>query len=69
MSATRKASRTPARAPMRTLAAREARLLLLAGCGLAQAPRPATAATVLRTVRELGFVQVDSIAAVERAHH
>jgi len=54
---------------MRTLAAREARLLLLAGCGLARAPRPATAATVLRTVRELGFVQVDSIAAVERAHH
>jgi uncharacterized protein YcaQ len=46
-----------------------ARRLLLAGAGLADPPRKATRATTLAAVRALGFVQVDSINAVERAHH
>ena len=46
-----------------------ARRLLLAGCALDRAPARATKARVLATVRELGFVQVDSINSVERAHH
>lgn len=46
-----------------------ARRLLIAGCGLDQAPTKATRASVLRIIRQLGFVQVDSISSVERAHH
>jgi len=46
-----------------------ARRLFLAGCGLDVAPPDATAERVLATVERLGFVQVDSINAVERAHH
>ena len=46
-----------------------ARRMLLAGAGLSGPPRKATRATTLATVRGLGFVQVDSINAVERAHH
>lgn len=46
-----------------------ARRLLLAGCALDRAPARATRASVLATVRHLGFVQVDSINSVERAHH
>jgi uncharacterized protein YcaQ len=46
-----------------------ARRLLLAGCGLNRAPARATKARVIALVRELGFVQVDSINSVERAHH
>jgi uncharacterized protein YcaQ len=46
-----------------------ARRMLLAGAGLADPPRKATRATTLGAVRDLGFVQVDSIVAVERAHH
>ena len=46
-----------------------ARRLLIAGCGLDQAPTKATRASVLRVIRQLGFVQVDSISSVERAHH
>jgi hypothetical protein len=46
-----------------------ARRLLLAGCALDRAPVRATKARVIATVRGLGFVQVDSINSVERAHH
>lgn len=46
-----------------------ARRLLLEGCALGHAPAKATPRSVLALVRALGFVQVDSISAVERAHH
>jgi uncharacterized protein YcaQ len=47
-----------------------ARLLFLEGQGLLGDPeRPASAAAVLRAVEALGFVQLDSIATVARAHH
>ena len=57
------------RAAPETVPVAAARRLLLAGAGLAGPPRKATRATTLATVRGLGFVQVDSINAVERAHH
>jgi len=48
----------------------DARRLLLAGQGLLADPcRPATPAAVRRTVEGLGFVQVDAIQVLERAHH
>ena len=46
-----------------------ARRLLLDGYALDRVPPTATPAQVLATVRHLGFVQVDSINSVERAHH
>ncbi len=46
-----------------------ARRLLLAGCVLNRAPARATKTRVIALVRRLGFVQVDSINSVERAHH
>ena len=46
-----------------------ARRLLIEGCALDRAPVRATPRSVLALVRALGFVQVDSISAVERAHH
>ena len=46
-----------------------AQRLLIAGCALDSAPSKATARSVLKLVHALGFVQVDSISAVERAHH
>ena len=49
------------------LPAAAARRLLLAGCALDRAPARATKARVIALVRELGFVQVDSINSVERA--
>jgi len=52
-----------------TVSVAAARRLLLAGASLAEGPRAATRATTIATVRRLGFVQVDSINAVERAHH
>lgn len=56
------------RAP--TVPAPAARKLLLRGQGLLRDPaRRATPASSGRVVRELGFVQVDSINVVERAHH
>ncbi len=55
--------------PLDTVPIDAARGLLLAGCGLDRAPVRATPARVLSTVRALGFVQVDSINSVERAHH
>ena len=53
----------------RTVPADAARRLLLEGCALARPPVPATRARVISVVRALGFVQVDSISSVERAHH
>lgn len=47
----------------------EARMLLLAGCALAAPPARSTDARVLAVIRALGYVQVDSISFVERAHH
>ena len=52
-----------------TVPIESARRLLLAGCALDRAPARATKARVIGLVRELGFVQVDSISSVERAHH
>ncbi len=43
--------------------------LLLDGAQLARRPAKATRAEVLRVVKALGFVQIDSINSVERAHH
>ena len=53
-----------------TVSAPDARRLLLHGTGLVSDPaRRATPATVRRTVQAMGFVQIDSINVVERAHH
>lgn len=46
-----------------------ARRLLLEGCGLGSSPIKATSRSVISLVRRLGFVQIDSISSVERAHH
>ena len=52
------------------MSAAAARRLLLAGQGLLSDPaRPATPAAVAALVAQLGFVQVDSINVVARAHH
>ncbi|MFO0782105.1 MAG: crosslink repair DNA glycosylase YcaQ family protein [Phycisphaerales bacterium] len=48
---------------------RAAQHLLLAGCALHAKPVNATSARVMSVVRALGFIQLDSITAVERAHH
>jgi len=53
-----------------TLSAADARTLLLDGQGLLADPaRRAGPAAVHNIVRQLGFVQVDSIQRIERAHH
>lgn len=52
-----------------TISAAEARRLLLGGQGLLDAPARATADSVHQLVVRLGYVQVDSINVVERAHH
>jgi uncharacterized protein YcaQ len=50
--------------------AEEARLLLLGAQGLLEDPaRAATHAVLRRLVEQMGFVQLDSINVVERAHH
>ncbi|MEK7470175.1 MAG: crosslink repair DNA glycosylase YcaQ family protein [Planctomycetota bacterium] len=55
---------------MPVVRAAEARRLLLGAQGLLDDPaRPATAASVQSLVERMGFVQVDSINVVERAHH
>jgi hypothetical protein len=55
--------------PLPRVSAIQARRLLLAGQGLLEAPVRATAESVYRVVEQLGFVQIDSINVVERAHH
>ena len=58
-------SRTEADVPVAA-----ARRLLLCGCGLANDPgRRATPTTVYKEVERMGFVQLDSINVLERAHH
>jgi uncharacterized protein len=56
-----------------TVPIQAARTLLLQGLGLLEPPdtrdRHATPAAVLRQIEALGFVQLDSIHIVERAHH
>ncbi|MBW2279499.1 MAG: YcaQ family DNA glycosylase [Deltaproteobacteria bacterium] len=52
------------------VSAAEARALLLRGQGLLDDPaRRATPASLARVIRGLGYVQVDSINRLERAHH
>jgi len=52
------------------VSAETARRLLLGAQGLLADPaRPATAAQVYRQIERMGFVQVDTINVVERAHH
>lgn len=52
------------------VSAHEARILLLAGQGLLSDPaRRAGPVAVQKIVEQLGFVQVDSIQRIERAHH
>lgn len=52
-----------------TISAQVARRLLLQAQGLAEDPGPATAAAVHRLIERMGFVQVDTISTVGRAHH
>jgi uncharacterized protein YcaQ len=60
----------PATSHPELVSAEEARLLLLDGLALTDDPgRPAGPRAVLREIQRLGFVQVDSIHVVERAHH
>ena len=55
---------------MPRVSAAQARLLLMGAQGLLSDPgRAATKAAVLDLVRRMGFVQLDSINYVERAHH
>ncbi len=68
----RHAARPPvavARARIAAVPVTAARRLLLAGALLDRQPQRATPARVLSTVRGLGFVQIDSISSIERAHH
>jgi uncharacterized protein len=52
------------------VSARQARLLLLGAQGLLADPcRPATASCLYRLIEQMGFVQVDTINVVKRAHH
>ncbi len=52
------------------MTAAAARLLLMGAQGLLSEPsRAATPAGLLELVRRMGFVQLDSISYVERAHH
>lgn len=56
--------------PPPTIPAAAARRLFMGGQRLLEDPaRPATPARVLGEIRALGFVQLDSINVVERAHH
>jgi uncharacterized protein YcaQ len=53
-----------------TLSAHDARVLLMQGQGLLDDPaRRATIATLSRLIHRMGYVQLDSINVLERAHH
>lgn len=55
---------------LHTVKAEEARLLLMGAQGLLEDPqRAATHTTLGRLIEQMGFVQLDSINVVERAHH
>ncbi|MDZ4829117.1 MAG: crosslink repair DNA glycosylase YcaQ family protein [Phycisphaerae bacterium] len=60
---------TPLVVSAAVISAREARHVLLALQGLSDPPRASSAAAVARVVERLGYVQIDSINVVERAHH
>lgn len=55
--------------PAEVVSQLQSRRLLLRGCSLTNAPIAATVKTVNNLVHELGFLQLDSINSVERAHH
>lgn len=55
--------------PTTHITAAQARRVLLHLQGLSCAPVPSSAARVVELVRRLGYVQIDSINVVERAHH
>ena len=59
----------PTRREPSIVSARQARRVLLALQGLAEPPRPSSASAVQRLVEKLGYVQIDSINVLERAHH
>src|SRR4051794_11379512 len=52
-----------------TISASDAARLLLHAQGLADEPAPATPRAVAKLIERIGFVQVDTISTVERAHH
>jgi uncharacterized protein YcaQ len=52
-----------------TVSATDAARLLLHAQGLADEPPPATPRAVAKLIERMGFVQVDTISTVERAHH
>src|SRR5215213_9902918 len=55
-----------------TISAINARRLLMHSQGLADDPTlqpPATSRSVARLIERIGFVQIDTISTVERAHH
>ncbi|HVT61557.1 MAG TPA: crosslink repair DNA glycosylase YcaQ family protein [Thermoanaerobaculia bacterium] len=56
-------------AALPSVSAETARLLMLDAQGLLASPERATADAVYRLVERLGFVQIDSINSVGRAHH
>ena len=62
-------ARTPPQDSAPRVSAGEARRLLLGAQGLLDAPERATAESVYQLVLRLGYVQIDSINVVERAHH
>ncbi len=57
------------KAPVALVCATDARRLLLDGALLGGAPTKANHRETLRVIHGLGFVQIDSINSVERAHH
>lgn len=60
----------PERQPSDLVTAGEARRLLLSGQGLLADPtKRATGQSVRKTIQRLGYVQVDTISIVQRAHH
>jgi hypothetical protein len=68
----RRRSIARAASPCRVVSARDARRLLLHAQGLLDDPAakpPATPRGVAKLVERMGFVQVDTISTVERAHH
>ena len=53
-----------------TISAADSRRLLMSGLGLLENPlRPCTPASLYKTIEQLGFVQLDTISTVERAHN
>ncbi len=56
-------------APPATISAVDARRVLLQLQGLATPPKRSSATAVSKLVHDLGYVQIDSINALERAHH